>query len=131
MTDEQYTIMLVDDDRFLLDMYAKKFSDEGYRVEACRSVSEALAALGRGEEPAAIVFDILMPEETGYDLLTQLKEKKLAGNALKVALTNQGADEEKERIKKLGADEYIVKASMIPSEVFNTVNSLITKQPKA
>lgn len=126
-----HTILLIDDDRFLLDMYAKKFSDEGYRVEACRSVKEGLAVIERRGEVDAIVFDLLMPEETGYDLLHTLQEKHLAPNALKVALTNQGADEEREKMKALGVDEYIVKASMIPSEVFNTIDTLINERKQA
>jgi len=64
-------------------------------------------------------------------LLRLLKEEKLAPNALLVALTNQGADEEREKTEELGAHEYIVKATTIPSEVVNTITAAISAHHKA
>lgn len=120
-----YSVMLVDDDRFLLDMYAKKFSDEGYGVYACPSVSDALKQLAGGLMPSAIVFDLVMPQQDGFEFLQQLREQKLGEKAVKIALTNQSAEEEQSKIEALGADAYIVKATMVPSEVFNMIRTLI------
>ena len=122
---QKHSILLVDDDKFLLDMYAKKFSDEGYAVNACLSVSEAIAALSSGFAANAIVFDLVMPGQDGFDFLKLLSEKNLGAGAIKVALTNQSAEEEQAKVEALGASAYIVKATMIPTEVFNTVKGLI------
>jgi len=119
------TILLVDDDRFLLDMYAKKFSDEGYDVNACVSVEDAVGVLEGGLVADAIVFDLLMQQQDGFEFLRILIEKKLGGAAKKVALTNQSADEEQSKVEALGADAYIVKATMVPTEVFNMIQDLI------
>jgi DNA-binding response OmpR family regulator len=112
-------------------MYTKKFTDEGHEVRAFPSVKDTLQALEEGFEPDAIVFDLVMPEEDGFDLLQSIKDKKLAPGAALIALTNQGADEEREKTEKLGAHEYIVKAASIPSEVFNIITDVIKRVRKA
>ena len=120
-----FSVMLIDDDRFLLDMYAKKFGDEGYAVHAFPSVREALEALRGGVAPDAIVFDLTMPQEDGFDLLRALRDEALAPSARKIVLTNQSSEEEESRTKELGADAFIVKATLIPSEVFGTIDTML------
>lgn len=122
---KKFAILIVDDDRFLLDMYAMKFSRAGYAVHAAPSAQEALDAIRGGFAPDAIVFDLVMPEMDGLTMLETLKSEKLAPNAALIALTNQGADEEREKTESLGAHEYIVKANTVPSEVVNIIERTI------
>src|SRR5688572_18672357 len=89
------SILLVDDDKFLLEMYSMKFSAAGYTVEACLSAKEALGILRGGFKPHAILFDITMPELDGLTFLKMLIDEKIADGALKVALTNQNDGGEK------------------------------------
>ncbi len=121
------TILLVDDDKFLLDMYGMKFSQNGYTVETCLSANEALTSLRGGFKPDVILFDLTMPELDGFALLKKLSDENLAGGALKIVLTNQSDESEKAKAAELGATKYIVKASMIPSEVVNMVNEELAK----
>ncbi len=126
-----YNIILLDDDRFLLDMYSLKFSQEGHTVQSCLSVDEVLNTLKGGFATDAVVFDLVMPNKDGFDLLRTLHDEKLAPKALLVALTNQGADEERKKTEELGAHEYIVKATTIPSEVVNTITKAIEAHHRA
>jgi DNA-binding response OmpR family regulator len=121
----KHNILIVDDDKFLLDMYSMKFTQEGSNVQAFLSVKDALSALRNGFNAHAIVFDLVMPEQDGFELLKFIKEEHLAKDAVLVALTNQGEDEERKKTEKLGADAYIVKASTIPSEVVSTITDMI------
>ena len=120
-------ILLTDDDKFLLDMYGMKFSQSGYTVEACLSAKEALGILRGGFKPDVILFDLTMPELDGFSFLKALSDEHLAPEALKIALTNQSDESEQAKAVQLGALRCIVKASMIPSEVVNTVNEEIGK----
>ena len=115
------TVMLVDDDKFLLDMYSLKFTQEGFTVVPCFSVHEALASLRGGVIPQVILFDITMPGEDGFTLLSKVREEKLAGGAKLIALTNQSNDADRKHAEDLGAQHFVVKASMIPSEVVTLV----------
>ncbi len=120
-------ILLVDDDKFLLDMYGMKFSQNGYTVETCLSAKQALGIVRGGFKPEVILFDLTMPELDGFSFLKALSDERLAEGALKIALTNQSDESERTKAAELGASGYIVKASMIPSEVVNTVNEELAK----
>lgn len=121
-------VLLVDDDKFLVEMYASKFVREGFTVQACISVGDALEHLRHGFAADAIIFDLVMPERDGFSFLEALSSEKLATNAVKIALTNQGEEVEKTRTMSLGADMYIVKASKIPSEVVNIASEEIARR---
>ncbi len=121
-------VLLMDDDKFLLDMYSMKFTAAGFTVHACLSVKEALETLRDGFQADAIVFDLVMPEQDGFTFLQALEAEHLAQNAVKIALTNQGRDEERAKAESMGASRYILKASMIPSEVVEAVGQELTKK---
>lgn len=121
MADTGKKVLLLDDDKFLLDMYALKFSQEGFTVVPCFSTEEALQTLRAGEKPDAILFDIAMPGEDGFAFLSKVKEEKLEGSARLIALTNQSTEADQKHAEELGAHRYVVKASMIPSEVVEVV----------
>ncbi len=131
MTDTGKNVLLVDDDKFLLDMYSLKFTQEGFNVTPCFSVHEALEALRGGAAQDVVVFDITMPGEDGFELLTKVRDEKLAPGATLIALTNQSNDADRKHAEELGAHRYIVKASMIPSEVVSAVKEEIGKKAKA
>ena len=123
-------ILLVDDDKFLVDMYSMKFTAGNFQVQACLSVTDALEALKGGFHADAIVFDLLMPEQDGFSLLQAVSKEGLSKGAALIALTNQSDDSERVKAERLGADRYIVKASMIPSEVVGVVVEEIGKKHK-
>lgn len=122
------TILITDDDKFLLDMYSLKFSQNGYAVEACLSGNDALGVLRGGFEPDVILFDLTMPGQDGFSFLKALSLEGLAKNAIKIALSNQSDESEKVKAAELGTSRYIVKASTIPSEVVDTVNEELAKR---
>ena len=62
------TILIVDDDKFLLSMYSMKFGKEGMEVTALASPTEALEKLKGGYSPDIVVLDIVMPEMDGIEL---------------------------------------------------------------
>jgi DNA-binding response OmpR family regulator len=119
------SVLLIDDDKFLLDMYTMKFTQEGYAVHGCLSVKDGLDTLRKGFAADAVVFDLIMPEYDGFSLLETIRAEKLVPNAVKIALTNQSDEADQARAKELGADSCCVKASMIPSEVVNMVGKEI------
>lgn len=113
-----YRLYLVDDDRFLLDMYAVKFKAAGHEVTAFSGGVDLLVALREQPAPDALLVDIVMPEMTGFEILEAIKKENLGGTMKKIVLSNQGQESDIEQAKTLGAHGYIIKASAIPSEVF-------------
>lgn len=126
-----YHIYLVDDDRFLLDLYTVKFKNAGHGVNVFNGGEALLAALRKGETkaPNAILLDVIMPGMSGFDTLETIRKEHLAQGAKIIILSNQGQDADIERAKKLSADGYIIKASAIPSEVFAETVRIIEAGP--
>jgi two-component system CheB/CheR fusion protein len=118
------TVLLVDDDQFLRDMYALKFRERGFTVETSEGGSDALERLRGGLAPSIVLFDIVMPGLDGFEFLTRLKEEKLAEGAVTIALSNEGQGADVEKATSLGARGYIIKANTIPSEVVDKVIAL-------
>ena len=128
MTDKKLTILLVDDDRFLLDMYVMKFQKSGMEIDSASNGTEALTKLRAGSSYDIILLDIIMPGIDGLELLKTIKEEKLLPNAVCIMLTNQAEDSEK--AKAMGVDGYIVKATSIPSEVVEQVLNIYKSKQK-
>ncbi len=121
----KYKILLVDDDKFLLNMYAMKFQKEGLEIFTATDGAVALQRLQEGLSPDVILLDIILPTMDGLKFLEELRKKKLVPNAAVILLTNQSESTDIEEAKKLGIDGYIVKATTIPSEVLNEVMKVL------
>ena len=120
----QKKILFVDDDTFLLDMYAMKFSKSGYDVKTASSTDVALKMLQDGYVPDVMLADIVMPGMDGLDMVAAARKEKLASRSVIIMLTNQGSSDDIARAKKLNVDGYIVKATTIPSEVLAEVEKI-------
>ena len=124
-----YRIYLVDDDRFLLDLYAIKFKNAGHEVSVFGGGEDLLAALRKEgvAAPDAILLDVIMPGRSGFETLEVIRKEQLAKGSKIIILSNQGQDSDFEKAKELAADGYIIKASAIPSEVLTeTVRTIET-----
>lgn len=121
-------LLMLDDERFLLDMYKTYFEKEGYEVMTSYSADKALNFLRTGLEPDVILFDITIPEsKSGYEFLEIVQREQLAHRALKIALTNEGQPGEIARTTELGAHAHLIKAEFTPSELVATVTQLLLK----
>lgn len=121
-------ILIIDDDNFLLDMYALKFSKSNFDVHTALGPEIALDLLRKGLLPDIILLDIVMPVMDGFEMMEKMKEEKLGEQSIKIVLSNRGQPSDIARGEALGAVGYIVKASSTPSEVIEKVNEIISKQ---
>jgi len=123
-------IFIIDDDNFLLDMYALKFSKSNFDVSTALGPEIALEKLHDGYKPDIILLDIVMPIMDGFELLEKMKEESLSEESIKIILSNRGQPSDIARGESLGAAGYIVKASSTPSEVIDKVNEIISIKKK-
>lgn len=120
--------MIVDDDAFLLDMYALKFTQKNFDVTTSSGTLDALEKLRAGYKPEVILVDLVMPAMDGFQFIEQTKKDKLGEGAMIIVLSNLSQQEDVDRSLKLGAVGHIVKASATPSEVVERVLAEMRKQ---
>lgn len=123
-----YKILIVDDDKFLLNMYSIKFQKEKFDVTVAGDGLEAFNKLKEGYVPDAIVLDIVMPVMDGLEFLEKIRSENLAKDATLLILSNQGQSSDIDKAKRLGIDGYIVKATTIPSEVVTEVQRMLANK---
>ncbi len=123
-------VLFVDDDKFLLDMYALKFSKAGYEVKTADSTEAAMKLVKDGYVPDVMLVDIIMPGMDGLEFISEVRKQNLAANAVVIFLTNQGESDDINKARKLSADGYIVKATTIPSEVLAQVEKISASRQK-
>ena len=116
-----YEVLIVDDDKFLLEMYRKKFESDGAHVDVAMGAEETLTKLRNGAKPEILILDVIMPGMDGIELLAAIREEKLIPGAIVIMLTNESDSEKIEKAKALGIKGYIVKATSIPTEVVEKV----------
>ncbi|MEK7639111.1 MAG: response regulator [Patescibacteria group bacterium] len=120
-------ILLVDDDAFLRDMYAIKFTENGHQVDAADSAAMALRKFEHDQSFDVVLLDMIMPGMSGVELIAALKEKFPVAGTKYIVLSNQGQDDDIEQATKAGAVGYIIKAETVPSDVVTQVVHLVQK----
>jgi DNA-binding response OmpR family regulator len=119
-------ILLVEDDPFLLSMYATKFELEGFEVISTDNGEKGLS-LAREDKPDVILLDILIPKMNGFEVLQGLKDDEQTRNIPVILLTNLNQKDEIERGLELGAVDYLIKAHFMPSEVVAKIKKVIER----
>lgn len=124
MTNSNGKILLVEDDPTLVEMYALKFKEAGFDII---TTTDGLLGLesAKKERPLVILLDIMMPKMDGFAVLTELKKDEKTKNIPVLLLSNLGQKTDIEKGKSLGATDYIVKASMTPTQVVEKVKSYL------
>ena len=118
------TVLLVDDDLTLREMYEERLKAEGFMIIQATNGQEALDK-ARQTKPNVILLDIMMPKINGFDVLRQLKAEDLLKEIPVIILTALIQDVDRVQGKKLGAADYIVKSETMPGEVIAKIKNAI------
>jgi CheY-like chemotaxis protein len=114
------TILVVEDDRPVLDALDEKFTREGFRILRARNGAEGIDALC-AEQPDLILLDIVMPVMDGITMLRRLKENDRNKDIPVLVLTNlSDADKLKECLEN-GAFDCLVKSDWKLEDVVGKV----------
>lgn len=117
-------ILIVDDDKFLLDIYSLKFKSGGFDVDTAFGGEDAIKKI-RDASPDILLLDIVMPGMDGIETLQKIKDENIARGMKIVILSNQSQQSDIDKATALGVDGYIIKAMSTPSEVVAKVKEII------
>lgn len=120
------TILLVEDDSFVSDIYQTKIGSEGFEVIPAGNGIEAIKKL---EEriPDLVLLDIVMPYMDGTEVLKKMKSEEKWKKIPIILLTNLSEKEKIEEALGLGAEDYLIKSHFTPSEVISKINMIFKK----
>lgn len=104
------TILVAEDDRFLLKVYVAKLKEAGYTVVPCNDGAEALDK-AEDAHPDLIMLDMIMPKKNGFDVLLELKANPQLKDVPVIILSSLGQESDVERGLQIGAADYLIKSN--------------------
>lgn len=118
------SILLVEDDEFLAELYATKLNLEGFEVSLAVDGEKGLK-LAKEMNPDLILLDIILPKKDGFEVLKVLKSDARLKKIPVILLTNLSQKDEVQKGLDLGANDYLIKAHFMPSEVVKKIKHTI------
>lgn len=115
-------ILLIEDDRFLADIYARHLRDAGFEVMHASNGEEGLE-MAKKEPPSLILLGVLLPKKNGFEILEELKKDPSTKTIPIMMLTHLGAREDIERCLSLGACQYLIKSHHSLEEIVKHVQT--------
>jgi DNA-binding response OmpR family regulator len=120
------TILVIEDDRFIGEMYVRSLENAGYKVDWVISGTEGLeAAISKTYD--LILLDIMLPETPGTDVLAILRgdEDKIPHSRV-IVLTNFDQDDQSRAAMQAKADGYLIKADITPRKLIEIIGQMTT-----
>ena len=117
-------ILIIEDELFLLEMYEMRLKTAGFEILTATEGKEGIH-LAVEEKPDLIILDIVMPGISGYDVLKMMKKDPDIKDIPVLIFSNLGQEEEIEKGKRLGADDYVVKTNVTPAQLVAKVEKML------
>ncbi len=119
------TILCIEDDRLIGEMYVRSLEKAGYTVDWIINGSDAIVA-AKNKSYDLILLDVMLPEHKGNEILNILRgsDKDEIPNSKVLVLTNFEQDEEARRAMELQADGYLIKADITPRKLIEIIQQL-------
>ena len=118
------TILLAEDDPFILGVYANKFREEGFKVDIARDGEIAFEKI-KNNYPDLLVLDINLPKIDGIQLLKMVRNDKKTQNLKVIVVSNLAENGVINDISGLGVIKYFLKIQTTPDEVLSAAREIL------
>lgn len=113
-------VLIVEDEATISALYKTKLEAGGFEVLTADNGSDGLG-LAKKQKPNIVILDVILPQLDGFAVLEELKKDSSTKKIPVIMLTNLGTDEDKEKGKKMGARDYLVKSNLTPAQVEDVI----------
>lgn len=120
-------VFWVEDDSFLSDIITRKMAAENAILIHANNAEEALSLLS-SESPDIIILDVLLPGVNGFELLEKIKADQKLINIPVILLSNLGQESDIAHGKQLGADRFLIKATLTLDEIVENIRQVLNKK---
>ena len=119
------TILCVEDDRFIGEMYVRSLQKAGYDVTWMVDGNDGLVA-ARNQNFDLIILDLMLPEQRGDQILDALRNNNvdLVPNSKILIMTNFEQDEASRKSVMSRVDGYLIKADITPRNLIEVVKQM-------
>jgi two-component system alkaline phosphatase synthesis response regulator PhoP len=122
----QETILVVDDEKNIVELAKLYLEKEGYRVEDAYDGAEALVKI-KSSQPALVILDLMLPEIDGWEVCRRVRGES---DVPIIMLTARNDDVDKIVGLEMGADDYLTKP-FNPRELLARVRAVLRRYEKA
>jgi len=119
------TILCIEDDRFIGEMYIRSLKKAGYDVDWVTDGNDGLVA-AENKHYDVILIDIMLPNKKGDDILNILRndrEDKIPGTKVMI-LTNYQQDADSRLAVEKKVDAYMIKADITPKKLLQIIDEM-------
>jgi len=119
------TILCVEDDRFIGEMYVRSLQKAGYDVTWVVDGNDGLVA-ARNQQFDLIILDLMLPEQRGDQILDALRNNyvDLIPNSKVLIMTNFEQDEASRNSVMSRVDGYLIKADITPRKLIEVIGQI-------
>jgi len=126
---EKAKILIIEDDRFLIKLYANKLRREGFEIMEAISGEEGLNKALR-ERPDLVILDLVLSQKNGFEILSEIKMNSQTKNIPVIILTNLGQKPDIEKGLSLGAAAYLIKTDFSINQLPEIVKEHLVKSKR-
>ncbi len=121
------TILIAEDQKDLQDAISTALTGAGFTTLTANNGSEAVS-MALKAHPDVILMDIMMPELSGHDAVTKIRNDVWGKDAKIIFLTSLSDAENVVRAVESGSDEYIVKPHASLAEIVQKVREVLYRE---
>src|SRR5574343_862290 len=126
--DKKGKVIIVDDDSFILGLYAEKAVEKGLDVKTALG-GEKFMQLAEDTNfvPDVVVIDLMMPDMSGKQVLEKIQQAGLLSSTKFIVLTNVDDQEMMKDLEQLKVFSYLVKSTLTPNDMVNKIIEALEK----
>ncbi len=117
-------VLVVEDDKFLVNAYRVKLSKAGYDVTVATDGEEVMKLL-QTFVPDIIILDLVIPKKDGFSVLLDLKNTNSLKDIPVIVASNLGQKEDIEKATSAGASDYIVKTDLSLKMLLEKIKNIV------
>ena len=124
-TDSQKNILIIEDEKSLLELLSYKFKDSGFKVNCAQSAEVGLK-LALQRRPDLILLDIILPKMDGLTMLKKLRQDSRGAGVPVIILSNLNDREKVSEAMQIGVYEFLIKSNAKLADIVKEVREVLS-----